>query len=33
MDPEAMVVLKYYKEDGVIPYFLIWKDGMKEEKY
>jgi len=33
MDPEAMVVLKCYKEDGIIPYFLIWKDGVKEEKY
>jgi hypothetical protein len=33
MDPEAMVVLKVYKEDGIIPYFLIWKDGVKEEKF
>jgi len=33
MDPEAMVVLKVYKEDGIIPYFLVWKDGVKEEKY
>eukprot|EP01110_Echinostelium_bisporum_P013437 TRINITY_DN9129_c0_g1_i1.p1 TRINITY_DN9129_c0_g1~~TRINITY_DN9129_c0_g1_i1.p1 ORF type:complete len:172 (+),score=84.91 TRINITY_DN9129_c0_g1_i1:50-565(+) len=33
MDPEAMVALKFYKEDGIIPYFLMWKDGLKEEKY
>jgi len=33
MDPEAMVVLKVYKEDGIIPYFLFWKAGVKEEKY
>jgi hypothetical protein len=33
MDPEAMVVLKVYKEDGITPYFLVWKDGIKEEKY
>jgi len=33
MDPEAMVVLKYYKEDGIIPYFAFWKDGVREEKY
>jgi len=33
MDPECMVVLKVYKEDGIIPYFLFWKDGLKEEKY
>jgi len=33
MDPEAMVPLKFYKEDGITPYFLFWKDGMREEKY
>lgn len=33
MDPECMVVLKIYKEDGLIPYFLVWKDAVKEEKY
>eukprot|EP01111_Echinosteliopsis_oligospora_P011383 TRINITY_DN374_c0_g1_i1.p1 TRINITY_DN374_c0_g1~~TRINITY_DN374_c0_g1_i1.p1 ORF type:complete len:170 (+),score=45.04 TRINITY_DN374_c0_g1_i1:391-900(+) len=33
MDPEAMVVLKFYKEDGIIPYFLIWKDGVNQVKY
>jgi len=33
MDPEAMVLLKFYKEDGVVPYFYLWKDGVREEKY
>lgn len=33
MDPEAMVLIKFYKEDGIIPYFYIWKDGAKEVKY
>jgi len=32
MDPEAMVVLKFYKEDGLIPYFYFFKDGVREEK-
>lgn len=33
MDPEAMVLLKFYSEDGITPYFYLWKDGLKEEKY
>jgi len=33
MDPECMVALKFYSEDGITPYFYFWKDGMKEEKY
>jgi len=33
MDPEAMVALKYYSEDGLTPYFYFWKDGLKDEKY
>lgn len=32
MDPEAMVVLLNYREDGVTPYFTYWKDGLKIEK-
>jgi len=32
MEPEAMVVLKFYKEDGLIPYFYFFKDGLIEEK-
>jgi len=33
MDPEAMVALKYYSEDGLTPFFYFWKDGLREEKY
>jgi len=32
MDPEGMVALLFYKEDGVTPYLYIWKDGVIEEK-
>jgi len=32
MDPEGMVILKFYKEDGLIPYFYFFKDGVIEEK-
>jgi len=32
MDPEAMVLLLNYREDGVTPYFTIWKDGVEEVK-
>lgn len=32
MDPDAMVVLLNYREDGVTPYVVIWKHGIKEEK-
>eukprot|EP01116_Phalansterium_solitarium_P006547 TRINITY_DN18883_c0_g1_i1.p1 TRINITY_DN18883_c0_g1~~TRINITY_DN18883_c0_g1_i1.p1 ORF type:complete len:171 (-),score=79.82 TRINITY_DN18883_c0_g1_i1:253-765(-) len=32
MEPEAMVILKFYKEDGLIPYFYFFKDGVEEEK-
>ncbi len=30
MDPDAMVVLMNYREDGVTPYMIFWKDGLKE---
>ncbi|KAJ9123991.1 hypothetical protein QFC22_000783 [Naganishia vaughanmartiniae] len=30
MDPEGMVVLMNYREDGVTPYMIYWKDGLKE---
>ncbi|KAK9454536.1 translationally controlled tumor protein [Dipodascopsis uninucleata] len=33
MDPEAMIVLLNYREDGVTPYIIIWKHGVKEEKF
>jgi len=33
MNPDGMVVLLNYREDGVTPYFTFWKDGVKEMKY
>ena len=32
MDPEAMVVLLNYREDGTTPYLVFFKDGLKEVK-
>lgn len=32
MDPDGMVVLMNYREDGITPYFIVFKDGCKEEK-
>ncbi|GMM33791.1 Tma19 protein [Saccharomycopsis crataegensis] len=32
MDPDGMVVLLNYREDGVTPYVVIWKHGIQEEK-
>ncbi|AET39595.1 Tma19p Ecym_4562 [Eremothecium cymbalariae DBVPG len=32
MDPEAMLVLMNYREDGVTPFVAVWKHGVKEEK-
>ena len=32
MNPDGMVTLLNYREDGVTPYFVFWKDGLKEEK-
>ncbi|KAH6914865.1 translationally-controlled tumor protein [Coprinopsis sp. MPI-PUGE-AT-0042] len=32
MDPEAMVVLLNYREDGVTPYLTFWKHGTKTTK-
>jgi len=29
----GMVVLSFYKEDQVTPYFYAWKDGLEEIKY
>lgn len=31
-DSEAMVVLMGYREDGITPYVIYFKDGMKETK-
>jgi hypothetical protein len=28
-----MVVLQYYREDGVTPVFILLKDGLRAEKY
>jgi len=32
MDPDGMVVLMNYREDGVTPYVTIWKNGLDEMK-
>ncbi|KAK6353213.1 hypothetical protein TWF696_005195 [Orbilia brochopaga] len=32
MNTEGMVALLNYREDGITPYFTVWKDGLKEEK-
>ncbi|RVD87579.1 uncharacterized protein DFL_001804 [Arthrobotrys flagrans] len=32
MNPEGIVLLLNYREDGITPYFTIWKDGLSEMK-
>ncbi|TPX18547.1 uncharacterized protein E0L32_011585 [Thyridium curvatum] len=32
MNPDGMVVLLNYREDGVTPYIMVWKHGLKETK-
>jgi hypothetical protein len=32
MDPEGMIVLLDYREDGVTPYTIFWKHGLTEMK-
>jgi len=32
MDPEGMIALLNYREDGITPYMVFWKDGLVEEK-
>ncbi|KAI9737720.1 MAG: hypothetical protein M1818_005724 [Claussenomyces sp. TS43310] len=32
MDPDGMVVLMNYREDGVTPFITVWKHGLKEMK-
>ncbi|KAI9147956.1 Translationally-controlled tumor protein [Paramyrothecium foliicola] len=32
MNPDGMVVLLNYREDGVTPYIIVWKHGLKEMK-
>ncbi|KAI9766905.1 MAG: hypothetical protein M1840_006202 [Geoglossum simile] len=31
-EPYKMIVLLNYREDGITPYFTLWKDGLFEEK-
>jgi len=33
MDPEGTLVFMNYREDGVTPYFWMFKDAMEEEKF
>jgi hypothetical protein len=33
MNIDGMVVLQYYREDGLTPVFIYFKDGLREEKY
>lgn len=32
MNPDGMVVLLNYREDGITPYLSFWKHGLKENK-
>ena len=32
MNPDAMVALLNYREDGITPYLTYFKDGLNEEK-
>jgi len=32
MNPDGMVALLNYREDGITPYFTFWKDGTKQVK-
>lgn len=32
MNPDGMVALLNYREDGVTPFLTFWKDGLKETK-
>ncbi|CAN8096446.1 unnamed protein product [Discula destructiva] len=32
MNPDGMVALLNYREDGVTPYFIFWKHGMSQMK-
>jgi len=32
MNPDGMVALLNYREDGITPYFTFFKDGLKEQK-
>ncbi|KZT62199.1 translationally controlled tumor-associated [Calocera cornea HHB12733] len=32
MNPDGMVLLLNYREDGITPYFTVWRDGVREVK-
>ncbi|KAI9001016.1 translationally controlled tumor-associated [Trametes punicea] len=32
MNPDGMIALLNYREDGITPYFTFWKDGVREVK-
>jgi len=32
MNPDGMVVLLNYREDGITPYVVVWKHGLREMK-
>jgi len=32
MNPDGMVALLGYREDGITPFFIFWKHGLKEVK-
>lgn len=32
MDPDGMIVLLNYREDGTTPYLIFWKHGLSEDK-
>jgi len=33
MNIDGMIVLLFYREDGLTPVFIYFKDGLREEKY
>jgi len=33
MNIDGLVILEFYKEDGITPYFMYFKDGLNEVKY
>ncbi|KZP33007.1 translationally-controlled tumor protein [Athelia psychrophila] len=32
MNPDGMIALLNYRDDGITPYFTFWKDGLKIQK-
>lgn len=32
MNPEGMVIIQLYRDDGITPYFIFFKDGLKGQK-